>query len=279
MKIINQSCEIIPEEYTLEGVYKHIEIAARNCYKSEDKISEGSAKKMVDFLIKNKHYGMLRHGTIYLKMIRDTAPISFYKHNHYSDVTIKPLYVYITTNYLVLLENNRLDDLKFICAPIKGIHELKTTFSFTTSIAINREIQTHDGLYGRARAEESTRYCNYSKDRFGRELTFIIPQWTTKELLEKVNNINNIYEEILKEDQLIQSWEDAESNYFEMIERGCSPQEARDVLPLSTKSTLIYTLFDSDWEHVFDIRTSRNPGAHPMIKQLMDKAEILFNYK
>lgn len=301
MKLIEQSGVIIPQEYTIEGVYKLIELAARNCYKSEDKICDGSAKKMVDFLIKKRHFGCLRHGTVYLKRKVNSEKVktwrdfyyfaSFYTRNNFSENNIKRTEIegvsyreiFITTNYLVLLENNRLDDLQYICEPTEH-HAKRTTIKFTTSIAINRELQTHDGQFGRARAEESTRYCNYSKDKFNSELTFIVPAWTTLERLEHAKLVMNdavkygykAFNNFNKEVHLITYWQSNEDFYKNAIKLGMKPQEARDILAISTKSTLFYTLFDSDWHKVFDLRTSRNPGAHPMMKQLMDKVEPPF---
>ena len=78
MKLTNSSYQIIPSYgNTLEGIYKDIEIAARTCYKSEDKITEDSAIKFVDNLIKRKHYAMLEFGTVYLKI-----PIEEYEKNY-----------------------------------------------------------------------------------------------------------------------------------------------------------------------------------------------------
>ena len=68
MKFIDSSYEIIEQKPKLIGVYEQIERAARVSYKSEDKITEGSAQRMVDTLIKNKHYACLEHGTIYLEV-------------------------------------------------------------------------------------------------------------------------------------------------------------------------------------------------------------------
>lgn len=289
MKFVEQSGEIIKQEYTLDGIYKIIEKVARNCYKSEDKICEGSAKKMVDFLVEKKHYGMLRHGTVYLRFLvkgcdcyswKSSSDIRFYIKNRFSICNFiskkDDLEVFVTTNYLVLLENNRLKDLQFICEPTIR-HAKRTTISFTTSIAINRELQTQDGQFGRARAEESTRYCNYSKDKFNNELTFVIPEWTTLEKLTKAQFASNITQDNIKEIHLLTFWRIVEDYYNKGISLGMLPQEARDMLAMSTKSTLYYTLFDCDWKHVFNLRTSRNPGAHPMMKQLMDKVEYKYN--
>ena len=76
MKFINQSTEIIPQEEGINGIYKQIELAGRVCYKSEDKITEDSAKEFVDRMIKSGHGAMLEHGTVYLRI-----PIEEYEKN------------------------------------------------------------------------------------------------------------------------------------------------------------------------------------------------------
>lgn len=73
MRFIDSSVEIIEQEPGILGVYKQIERAARLSYKSEDRITENSAKKMVDTLVNNKHLACLEHGTIYLKVPMDSG--------------------------------------------------------------------------------------------------------------------------------------------------------------------------------------------------------------
>lgn len=68
MRLIKPSFEIIEQEPGLEGIYKAIELAGRNCYKSESSIKEGSAKEFVDRMVKSKHLAMCEHGTVYLNI-------------------------------------------------------------------------------------------------------------------------------------------------------------------------------------------------------------------
>ena len=68
MKLIKPSFEILEQLPGLEGMYKQIELAGRTCYKSEDKITEDSAKEFVDRMIKSGHGAMLEHGTVYLSL-------------------------------------------------------------------------------------------------------------------------------------------------------------------------------------------------------------------
>ena len=152
MKFIDSSFEIIKQQPNLIGLYKHVERIARTSYKSEDKITEDSAKKMVDTLIKNKHLACLEHGTIYLRYVYDfngdpELPIDDYKSNPYSRVTSKwvdndKLEYYITTNARVIIENGWESDLQYMCEPTE-YHAKRYTIKFITSIGIGREFTRH----------------------------------------------------------------------------------------------------------------------------------------
>ena len=98
--------------------------------------------------------------------------------------------------------------------------------------------------------QESTRYCNYSQKRFGREVVFVLPSFL---------------HERAKDDALFLKWEramlDAERTYLEMVELGADPQEARSVLPNSLKTAIVMTMNLREWRHFFSLRTA--PTAHP----------------
>ena len=104
-------------------------------------------------------------------------------------------------------------------------------------------------------SQESTRYCNYSKDKFGREITVIRPCFFT-------SNEDRIKYHVWKH-----GCEQAELAYFELIDEGCTPQEARSVLPNSLKTEIITTANYREWRHILKMRTS--PGAHPQIREVM----------
>ena len=149
MKLIKSSFELIPQAPGLEGMYKQIEIGARNCYKSEDKITEGSAEKMVEFLKGRGHYSPLEHGTVYLSIPfkYDSAPHTAdhayeYITNKYSKVNVADNVLYITTNFRVLVENNWLDDLKYLCEPTEH-HDKRVSVMVTCAIGISREFNRH----------------------------------------------------------------------------------------------------------------------------------------
>lgn len=283
MKLIKPSFEIREQPSGLEGVYKQIEGVGRVCYKSEDKITEDSAKPFVDRMIKSGHGAMLEHGTVYLKVfnvIENSELIDKYKSNKYS-VVKEGTEVYnchgdilygsckcITTNYRVLVENGWLDDLKYICKPTE-FHEKRITVHFVCDRGVSHEFVRHRVM---SFAQESTRYCNYSKDKFGNELTFIIPCWI-KDLEEKSYLAHAEYHHT-KEDASKQ-WYDVCMNsefvYEDLIRLGWKPQEARAVLPNSLKTELVVTGFTSDWDHFFDLRARGTTGApHPQAKELAE---------
>ena len=340
MRLIKPYFNIIEQQSGLEGIYKQIEMAGRTCYKSEDKITEDSAKEFVDRMIKSGHGAMLEHGTVYL-MVYTIAPEDWdktiarhpritiddardylrtnptcnskgeenwwakearhialkmavkYADNPYSKVEIvnakhevnteggviitptgempivtkgsgKVISVFntilITTNLRVLVENNWLDDLKYICEPTEH-HEKRHTVKFVCDRGVSHEFVRHRVF---SFAQESTRYCNYSKDKFGNELTFIIPCWFD-------NNTDYIADYMSGEGDraklaFIDTLHCAEHNYLGLLMEGWKAQEARAILPNSLKTELVMTGFVSDWKHFFELRDAKS--AHPQALEL-----------
>lgn len=306
MKIINPDVEIIDQDYTLDGIYKHIEKAGRTCYQSQDKITNDSAKGFVDRMVKSGHGAMLEHGTVYLYIEYKSPLDNFDIYNTGSDLYIRYLKnkfskvrvlsenyyttkCYITTNYRVLVENDWLDDLQWLCEPTE--HHLKrVTVKFTTGIDITREFNRHRV---NSMAESSTRYCNYSKDKYDNEISVIANvdftaekaddvygDWVTDDRFRQMCGC--IYQGDLKDFEIIDTWLFAnfacEWSYMRLIELGWKPQQARRVLPLDTKSELIHTAFTSDWEHFFSLRSDKHgaTGVHPDAAYLANKLRQLF---
>lgn len=173
-----------------QKLIEKLEQVARTCYKSENKIKEGSANKMVAALIRSNHEAMLEHASITIKFVVDRG--------------------------------------------------------------ISHEIVRHRMA---SFAQESQRYCNYSKDEFGKEITFIIPYF-----LDYKSEGWNVWKNAMQE---------AERTYFKMLELGFSPQEARAVLPNSTKTELVMTANLREWRHFFKLRASDATGAaHPQMKEV-----------
>lgn len=180
MNFVNSSVEIIEQGNTIIDGFKHIEKAARNCYRSEDKIDETSYEKILDVLKTNHHYSPLEHFTIYIKISRNQDVIKYqdmvarYLDNCYSRVNYNDDMdtVYITTNFRVIVENDWYNDLQYMCTPEK-YHAKRTTVKVVCSIGVSREWNRHRK---NSICETSTRYCNYSKGKFGSEITYVIPQ-------------------------------------------------------------------------------------------------------
>lgn len=284
MKLIRSSYEIIPQEAGLEGIYKAIERAGRTCYKSEDKITHTSAKDFVDRMIKSGHHAMLEFGTVYLKCkCGYNSPLSKYKSNKYSKYTNDVAYIdetpsdtsitynhYVVTNYRVLVENNWLDDLKYLCEPTEN-HEKRVCVRFTTDRGVSHELVRHRVF---SFAQESTRYCNYSKEKFGNELTYILPSWSgaTEGDYGTIANPKEIqFHEYDKnstfEIEFINAMLNLEDRYMNIIDTGFTPQQARQILPNALKTEVVMTGFISDWRHFFELRD--NSHAHPDMQVLV----------
>lgn len=188
MKTINAGYEILTpisgDELQL------IEKAGRTCYKSEDKITDESAKKFVAGLIKRNHEAMLEHSFL---------------------------------------------SIRFICD--RGVsHEL-----------VRHRLASF--------AQESTRYCNYSQDKFGNELTFIKPLF-----LDEDTNEYRLWEHAMKV---------AESDYMMMLNAGRTAQEARSILPNSIKTEVVMSTNYREWRHFFKLRAARATGpAHPQMEEI-----------
>lgn len=297
MKLIEPSVEILEQSSGLDGIYKQIEIAGRTCYKSEENITEDSAKGFVDRMIKSGHGAMLEHGTVYLSIpeLRDMNKTwNFYKNNKYSktnthqnidnDGKTEPLILKVTTNFRVLIENNRLDDLQYICEPTE-YHEKRITTKFICDRGVSHELVRHRVF---SFAQESTRYCNYSKNKFGGELTFIIPSWfktlkeaSDEELLQTYSKeqvekgINRYYAVDNCENDLVINLLDQEMLYMTLLNNECAPQQARAILPNALKTEIVMTGFESDWKEFFKLRCDKI--AHPDMQVLANKLKGLMN--
>lgn len=272
MKLIKPSFQIIePTGYTIDDIYKSIELAGKVSHKSEHTIKEGSAKDFVDRMIKLGHGATLEFGTVYLvipcefngNQYNESWKESKYNSNSYSKVRREYIesernYVdFITTNLRVLVENNWIDDLKYLCEPTKH-HEKRVCVKFICDRGILAEFTRHRKFSFIA---ESTRYCNYSKDKFNNEITFIQPCWNyfKTALYNGVDNFDGDYFE--------HSLREAEIYYFKLLEQGWKPEQAREVLPLALKTELYMCGFLSDWENFFILRDDKQ-HAHPQAYEL-----------
>jgi thymidylate synthase (FAD) len=294
MKIINAGYEFINDN----SILKKIELAGRVCYKSEDKISEDSAKTFVSNIIKRGHEAVLEHGSFCFEVDEDVFDdildsecflehrvgfTSFLRHTNVNSYLIsgnvrawrdflKAHLKYIETvpGYMkeFLLSNPilfpefqnegkfnilrgmfRLIDTSQLTNPIEICIHHDITVKFTVDRGVSHEIVRHRPS---SYCQESTRYCNYSKDKFGNEITVIKPCFwdETSDLLRDWKSAMKM----------------AESHYFDLLEQGATPQEARSVLPNSLKTEVVMTANIREWRHFFKLRTS--PAAHPQIREV-----------
>lgn len=280
MKLIKSSYEILDQAPGLEGIYQQIEIAGRTCYKSQRPEGQ-TAKDFADRMIASKHYAMLEHGTVYLKIPIDDMSCKgayIYKSSKYCEVRFRKPYVYVSTNMRVIVEHNLLDDLKYLCEPTE-FHEKRVTILFHTDIGVSREANRHRV---NSIAEQSTRYCNYSNDKFNNQLSIILPNDIDSESAEFYINDIGFYElaDRANRDEIsevAEAWAFAnmacEYSYMKLIKLGWKPQQARRVLPLDLNTELVHTAFVSDWEHFFKLRTSiiaETGIPHPDMAALCD---------
>lgn len=296
MNLIIPSVEIWQQGDTLKDMWSHIARCTRVCYQSQKKNEAESDEDFVKRVIlahkpensEANHLAMLENGTVYLKI-----PINIdVAGNYLDDIAIwtkchlvqednpKDNWWAITTNYRVLVERGWLDDLQYICSPTEH-HAKRVTVSFITNIGVTREFNRHrvDSI-----AEESTRYCNYNKKNSG-ELNIGLPAWLLDEENQgyinatKYTSVTEYADDIAANDDdfILNNWcavdfylsaiTFAEWHYNMLIKKGWKPQQAREVLPLATKSQLVHTAFVDDWKHFFKLRADGVSGApHPNAK-------------
>ena len=305
MKLIKQSFEFINQtDFSLVGIKKHIERCARVSYKSENKITDTSYEKFVNMLESRGHNRPLEFGTVYLTLRGDDHDalrnIFVYTDNPWtkirrqlikteSDSNTYVVLDHITTNYRVIVENHLEEDLKYLCEPTE-YHYKRYTAHMILDRGVMDEFRTHVGL---SHLAESTRYCNYSKDKFGNELTFIKPCWLNvpegkyNHCIMVSKNSPDIRIECVGSDEIgkyynigedeglfLNSLVQSELTYLQLINnKKWTPQQARSVLPLGIKSELISCGFEDAWENFMRRRSPKygDPGAHPMAAEIADK--------
>ena len=286
MKLIKPSYQIIePTGYTIDDIYKSIELAGRVSHKSEDKITEDSAKAFVGRMLNMKHLATCEFGTVYLEYhVQDPSVIGEpnyhkqqeelnslikkYANNKYSCIKVNHYYdtVFITSNYRVLVENNWLGDLRYLCIPT-SFHERRYTVKFICDRGVTHEFVRHRPF---SFMQESTRYCNYSKGKFNNELTFIIPCWSNIEE-QDYGDIFNVKEPnntlAPNEYAFIDALRTSEAHYIGMVSNDWKPEQARAILPNALKTELYMCGYAEDWKHFFELRDDKQ-HAHPQAYEL-----------
>lgn len=271
MKLIKQSFEFINQtDFSLVGIKKHIERCARVSYKSEDKITDTSYEKFVNMLESRGHDRPLEFGTVYLDIpTKDLEPgyeyinaVGKYALNPWSIKEDFDNHAYISTNYRVIKDNHWESDLQYLCEPTEHHHK-RYTVHMILDRGVMDEFRTHVGL---SHLAESTRYCNYSKDKFGNEITFIKPCWLDDEKLKLYGPYHTVIRDKSPESIFIANLNNVERDYLDLIKLGWTPQQARSILPLGIKSELISCGFEDAWENFFKRRDA--PDAHPMAQEI-----------
>lgn len=284
MKLIKQSFEFFNQtDFTLVGIKKQIEKCARVSYKSEDRITDTSYEKFVNMLQSRDHDRPLEFGTVHLKMDEETLTElqnNLTNKGIYNDYWLKwneerengYYYVFLTTNYRYYLEICKycpwISD-SFIDDSDSEYYPKRYTVHMTLDRGVMDEFRTHVGL---SHLAESTRYCNYSKDKFGNEVTFVIPSWCDS-LVEGSKQEYSPFEINDDEVEFMNALQNAQNSYLSLLKMGWTPQQARSVLPLGVKSELISCGFGDAWENFMRRRSPKygDPGAHPMAAEIADK--------
>ena len=279
MKLIKQSFEILEQkDFTLKGIKQFIERCARVSYKSEDRMTDTSYEKFVNMLESRGHDRPLEFGTVHLKMILPDFEgfiHSLLTIGMLNNIWIKHAYkgdvIYITTNYRYYL-----DIIKYFPNVKKYLTEEDNEYypkRYTVHMILDRgvmdEFRTHVGL---SHLAESTRYCNYSKDKFNNEVTFVIPSWCNS-LIEGSKQEYSPFEINGDEVEFMNALQNAQNSYLSLLKMGWTPQQARSVLPLGIKSELISCGFEDAWTNFMRRRSPKygDPGAHPMAAEIADK--------
>lgn len=259
MRLIKPSVEILEQGPGLQGVYDMIELCGKTSYKSEVKGGE-EAKKFVDARVNEGHLAVLEFGTVYLRI--PAIDWNMDEHEWYymfpegcpwAALNSDKDWVYITTNFRYALEVLGIKDITtYWHEPTDG-HIKRYCARFITDRGVSHELVRHRAF---SFCQESTRYCNYSKDKFGKELTFIEPAGMKfRESTDCLTPGGALF---------LKSCREAEDNYMEFLDRGFTPQQARAVLPNAIKTEICMCGFEDDWKHFFDLRYRGTTGKpHP----------------
>lgn len=302
IKVVNPSVEFWKQDgYTLDAIWKHIARCARVCYQSTPK---NNGEDDYSFLVRTLfrgvepkdintkdlvkyHLSVCEHATVHLKypafMPRAAAQATRFIHNHYSRTKKHEGYIYVTTNMRVLIEHHWMDELEFIDnTPNHPYYIPRPTVCFITDIGASRELNRHRV---NSVSEESTRYCAYDKGKFGNGITVAKLPWITDIDVDGKSYSTPFYDdEEVFDDNHIQghycnNWtavdwflyglQICDLVYRKTRELGWTAQQAREILPLNTKTQVVHTAFVDDWEHWIALRSNEISGkVHPMMSEL-----------
>lgn len=257
MILIEPKVELLKED----NFYSHVANCARVCYASNNNSNISDEQFCKNILIANNHLSMFRHATIYCKYNKNDwnryTVDTFHLAQNINVIDLGDLYVIMNgQSYLEFKRNNIAENLKIDNHIVKDLpNELneykRLTFKVTTQISTSRELNR---VSPNNIAERSTRYCNYSKDKFNNQICICKPYY---------------YDNLEIADQLafINKMSEYEGNYLNRINRGWKPEDVREFLPLCTATEVIYTYNVKEWRRIIDLRYYGTTGKpHPNAK-------------
>lgn len=316
MKFVKDNFTYIPQEKGIDGMFKMMELAARTCYKTEDLIKDGSAEKIINNVIIPKgHTSVLEFGTVYLyytckkeDISNNVSFIKKYMSDRFSRVYVNEKDVdiefFITTTYRTIMQGdyenpidaiknnfdkNWKDDLKYWSEPTK-YHHKRYCYKFVMDRVGSQSVERHRGRFGISYAQESTRFINYSRDKFNNEITVVLPS-KFYQLIDEWSKssdslTNESYSYIKDSDMLTQlnflrthdrgwvayeeSIQKCEENYIYLVKmENWKPEDTRGVLNLDIKTEFMMCAYPEDWEMFLFRRTDKH--AHPHIQYISKK--------
>lgn len=298
MQFINSKVTNIKCGFTDEDTLRHIELCGRVAYKSENNVTEDSYKKFIEHLKKLRHFSVLEHGTMYFTLPLEEFDIEeccegvkFVLFSPYSKWVIPEdsKFIYVTTNYRVIEEGfaNYKDEifeiLKYRTTPTQ-YHDQRYTFNIICSNGIAEQILRHrvfstipDDCF--SFTKESTRYCNYTRDKFGSQLTYVIPYWAPDIKAREYINKSD-YDNLSENTKIfLDNCLDTEKTYFQLLSKGCEAQQAREVLPKAIKTEMNMTGTLSQWKEFLKLRSPKYgaTGVHKDMVVIADKIYDFFN--
>ena len=244
-------------EEILEHIYQQIEIAGRTCvcYHSNDHISPSTGKLFVEKVINEKQYEILEAGTVYLEITEDdNCDVDTYIYNFPQTVVeyhddVHPHVYAITTNYRIMFEHDRLDDLKYLCYPTKW-HEKRIPVKITCDCNVLPDLLSHREF---SFVHDFSGDCNYESKFNSNDITYVIPIYCKQILLqyEKINDIllsdSDIDNFTGNDKNFLKNIQSYESYYQNLISDGWRHQEVQSLLPTALKRDVVMVGFLSDW--------------------------------
>jgi thymidylate synthase (FAD) len=286
VRLVDESCEIYPLE-ALDGICMHIERCGRTCYKSENMITMDTAIPFIAGILKSGHESVIEHANVIFSMpitdnnrqileMKDVRGLNVSVEKDSQDGLNKIIVsgnmrsfrdiarqydihdflslIGISLFYIKENAQNRFSDLK-----IEGVQQSRfsemhnyVTTHLVCDVGAYKDVTRHRLA---SFSIESTRFCNYSKGKFGSELTMMKPC--------NIEENSEMYQEWLK------TMNDIEHGYMKMAELGAKSDQLRMLLPHSTKADVIMSANVTEWKHIFSLRC--HTAAHPSVRLVMHK--------